>query len=109
MRYRSWLLPLLIGGIEGCLCAAFLVLTHQGAADFGWALRAARDLWYGHDPYAYPVTSDAVPYPLPAAFVAFPFALLPSEFAAGVFFGISSALLARCLLRTGEPWRLISS
>lgn len=70
-------------------------------------MRSARDLWQGRDPYAYPIAPDLVSYPLPAALFAFPFALFPDEIGAGLFFGLSSALLAWCLLHYEKPWALL--
>lgn len=107
MRYRHALLAVLIGGLAGVLCATVLLRTGSGAGDFGWSLRAARDLWYGRDPYAYPVAPDLVSYPLPAAIVALPFAFLPDALAAGLFFGLSSGLLAWCLLRSNQLWPVL--
>jgi hypothetical protein len=107
MRYRHILLSMMIGGLSGFLCMLILQLTNNSAGDFGWSLRAARDLWYGHDPYAYPIAPDLVSYPLPAAIFAFPFAILPNEAAAGLFFGLSSGLLAWCLLHFNHQWALL--
>src|SRR6187455_479707 len=104
MRYRHILLALMIGGLAGVVCTMILQLTHNGAADFGWSLRSARDLWNERDPYAYPIAPDLVSYPLPAAIFAFPFAILPNEIGAGLFFGLSTALLAWCLLHFNGHW-----
>ena len=46
-----------------------------------------------------------IPYPLPAALVALPFAPFPADLAAALFFGISSGLLALGLVRH-SPQRL---
>jgi len=87
-----------IGVASGTLCWSFLHHFQIGAADFGWAHDAARTLLSGGDPYANtPVGS--IPYPLPAALLALPFAPLRAEIAAAVFFGMSSGLLALGLTR----------
>jgi hypothetical protein len=84
-----------------------MVLHHfqRGGADFNWSHVAARALLSGQNPYANtPV--GAVPYPLPAALLALPFAPFPPDVAAGLFFGISAGLLSLGLIRQG-PERLL--
>ncbi|HWZ81810.1 MAG TPA: hypothetical protein VNW47_04260 [Terriglobales bacterium] len=78
---------------------------HLGAGDFNWAYDAAHRLLAGEDPYAY-TPRGAIPYPLPAALVAMPFALLSRELAGAMFFGASSGLLAFGLVRE-NPQRLL--
>jgi hypothetical protein len=63
---------------------------HQGAADFTWAIRAAQRLLARKNPYDTPFEQ----YPLTAALFALPLVRLRPEMAAGLFYGISSALLA---------------
>ncbi len=87
------------------LCWAFLRRHQLGAADFNWAHHAARSLLSGEDPYAN-TPAGAVPYPLPAAIVAMPFALFPAEIGGALFFGLSSALLGLGLIRQ-DPQRLL--
>jgi hypothetical protein len=81
------------------------------AKDFSYPYRAARALFAGQNPYEvmqavgeYPFNS-ALLYPLPAALVASPFALLRPEVAGAIFIGLSATLLAWALLRD-SPWRL---
>jgi hypothetical protein len=107
MRLRHWLYSALIGIGAGLLCTLIALTAHTNAGDFSTSLQMARDLWHGRDAYAYPIAPDVVSYPLPAGIVALPFAALPNEMAGGLFFGLSSGLLAWCLLRTGEAWRLM--
>jgi hypothetical protein len=83
----------------------FLNRFGLGAADFNWALRAARDLLAGVDPYA-ATPLGAIPYPLPAAFAALPFVAFSPAAAGALFFGLSSALLALGLARH-NPQRLL--
>ena len=79
----------------------------QGAGDFGWTLRSAQKLLGGGNPYEMPLPAGAIPYPLTATFFGLPFFWLPPEIAAGVFYGISSALLAFGLTRHGYSRLLI--
>lgn len=90
---------------SGALCWSFLRRWQLGGADFNWAHHAARTLLSGGDPYAN-TPAGIVPYPLPAALVALPFAPLPAEVAGAMFFGLSSGLLALGLIRQG-PQRLL--
>lgn len=80
------------------------------AGDFGWAILSARDLWNGRDPYERPFGREVVPYPIPAALLAFPVAWLPHDVAGALFFGLSSALLAAGLLKIGNSalWVFLS-
>ncbi len=96
----------LAGLLAGAACTALTTSFKIGAADFAWALRAARDLLGGRDPYAYTPGPDAIPYPLPAALVALPLSRLPDSIAAGIFIGFSVALLAWGTFRAKESWRL---
>jgi hypothetical protein len=105
LQNRNFAVAAAVGAISGTLCWVFLRHFQLGAADFNWAHRAARSLLSGGNPYANtPV--GAIPYPLPAAIVALPFAPFRPEVAGALFFGISSALLALGLIRQG-PERLL--
>jgi hypothetical protein len=96
MRLRVFI-SLTIGLATGVLCWSFLHHFHQRAADFNWAVWAAQDLLARRNPY------DRVMqlYPLPTAFYGLPFVRLPLELAGGLFFGLSSALMAFGLTREG--------
>jgi hypothetical protein len=74
-------LALAIGLISGVLCAAVQFNAGSTAGDFTWAWRAANDLLAGRDVYQQAFGDDKVPYPLPAAFAALPFAFLPPQIA----------------------------
>lgn len=102
MRLRI-LIATAIGLASGFFC--WMVLTHfqLGAADFTWAIRAAQDLLAHRNPY----TSPLQLYPLPAALFGLPFVWMRPEIAAGIFYGISSALLAFGLSREGYHRLLI--
>ena len=111
LQHRHLFLALIIGLAVGILRVQ---LAHQirpllgnGAGDFTFALRIAHDIWEGRDTYAYPAAPDSVSYPLPAGLISMPFALLEDEVASGVFMGLSSFLLAWCLLRNGKSWPLL--
>jgi hypothetical protein len=94
-----------IGVLSSLMCWAFLTRFQLGGADFNWAHRAARALLAGTDPYAN-TPSGTIPYPLPAALVALPFAHFPPAVAGALFFGMSSGLLAFGLIRQ-SPERLL--
>src|SRR5215469_10837350 len=85
-------------GISSGFCC-WVVLHHLGlgAADFQWAMRAAQHLLQHTNPYDTPLAQ----YPVTAAFFALPFVRLGGDVAAGIFFGISSALLAFGLTGAG--------
>jgi hypothetical protein len=76
---------------------------HQGAADFQWAIHLADRLLARQNPYDTPFEQ----YPLTAALFALPFLRMPPELAAGLFWGISSGLLAFGLTRHGYTRLLI--
>jgi hypothetical protein len=86
-----------IGLASGVFCWFLLAHFQQGAADFSWAIRAARYLLARKNPYDTPLEQ----YPLTAAFFGLPFVWMRPEVAAGLFYGISSALLAFGLTRHG--------
>jgi hypothetical protein len=104
---RRLLIAAAIGLVSGLLCYLYQLAFGRGAGDFGWALRLVPDLLAGRDPYAYPVTLTPMAYPLTAALVAAPFEIFPASIAAGVFFGLSSGLLAFGLTRDDQWWRLL--
>jgi hypothetical protein len=87
-----------VGVASGTFCWFLLQHLHQDAADFRWALHLAQRLLARQNPYDTPLEQ----YPLPAALFALPFLRVPPEIAAGLFYGISSALLAFGL--TGEGY-----
>ncbi len=92
-----------IGMLSGAFCWFLMMRLHQDAADFRWAIHLARRLLDGQNPYDTPLEQ----YPLIAAFFALPFLRLPPEVAAGMFWGISSFLLAFGLTRQGYSKLLI--
>lgn len=98
---------LIVSGVIGLLagfCCFFLMKKfHQGAADFGWAIHLAQRYLARENPYDTPYEQ----YPLPAGLFALPFVALRPELAAGIFWGISSALLAFGLTRHGYTRLLI--
>jgi hypothetical protein len=86
-----------IGAATGVFCWLVMRRAHQDAADFRWALHLANQLIAHKNPYDTPLEQ----YPLTAGVLAFPFLRMPPEIAAGLFYGLSSALLAFGLTRHG--------
>lgn len=111
IMFRQFFLALVIGLAAGfvrvSLAYQVAPLLGNGAGDFTFATRIARDVWNGHDPYEYPIGPDSVSYPLPAGLIALPFSIFPDEIASGIFIGVSSFILAWCLLKTGKTWSLL--
>ena len=93
----------LIGASTGLFCWFLMIRLHQDAADLRWAIHAAQRMLAGQNPYDTPLEQ----YPLTAALFALPLIRLAPEIAAGVFYGISSALLAFGLTRQGYERLLI--
>jgi hypothetical protein len=91
------LISAVIGSASGVFCWFMLRHFHQGAADFTWTIRAAQCLLAGRNPYNTPLEQ----YPLTAAFFGLPFVWMRGEVAGGLFYGVSSALLAFGLSRHG--------
>jgi hypothetical protein len=96
MRLRI-LVSTAIGLVTGIYCCFLLTHFHQGAGDFRWAIEGAQHLLARQNPYA----DSQQLYPLPAAFFGLPFVKIPLSAAGGMFYGISSALLAFGLTRRG--------
>lgn len=92
-----------IGIASGAFCWFLMKRLHQDAADFRWALHLAHRLLAGQNPYDTPFEQ----YPLTAALFALPFIRLQPELAAGLFWGVSSSLLAFGLTRHGYTRLLI--
>jgi len=92
-----------IGLASGLFCWFLMKHFHQDAADLRWAIHDAQRLLSCQNPYDTPLEQ----YPLTAAFFALPFVRLQPEVAAGLFYGISSALLAFGLTRRGYESLLI--
>lgn len=86
-----------IGMISTAFCWFLLVHLRQGAADFSWAIHAARAMLERKNPYDTPLEQ----YPLTAAIFAVPFVWMPPELAAALFYGISSGFLAFGISRFG--------
>jgi hypothetical protein len=86
-----------IGLASGTFCWLLLSHFHQGAGDFRWAIQAAGDLLAHKNPYQNPQQL----YPLTVAIFGLPFVWMKPDLAAGIFYGISSGLLALGLTRGG--------
>jgi hypothetical protein len=86
-----------IGVASAVYCWFLLAHLRLGAGDFNWAIWAAQDLLAHRNPYQRPMQL----YPIPSALFGLPFAWMPPEVAGGVFYGISSGLMAFGLSRNG--------
>jgi hypothetical protein len=96
LRWRITISALL-GTAIGAFCCFLMHRLHQGARDFTWAMYLSQKLLGHQNPYDTPYEQ----YPLTAGLIALPFVRLAPETAAGLFYGISSALLAFGLTRAG--------
>ncbi len=96
MRLRI-LVSVSVAVASGFFCWLVLHRLDQQAADFTWAMRAARAMLVRSNPYDTPLEQ----YPLTAAVFGIPFLWLRPEIAAASFYGISSGLLAFGLTRDG--------
>jgi hypothetical protein len=92
-----------IGLASGIFCWYLLKHFQQGAGDFRWAIFAARDLLARRDPYQRTLQL----YPLPAALFGLPFLWLKAEVAGGLFYGLSSAVLAFGSMKHGYRHLLV--
>jgi hypothetical protein len=102
MRTRAFV-AIAVAAASGILCRLLMARLELGAADFTSAILAARDLVAHRNPYS---TSFQL-YPLPAAFFGLPFLWVRPETAAGLFYGISSGLLAFGITRQSYHGLLI--
>jgi len=102
MRQRV-LIAVLIAVGSGTFCWFLLARLNQDAADFRWAIHAAQRIVARQNPYDTPLEQ----YPLTAAVFALPFLKFSGAVAAGLFFGISSGLLAFGLTKEGYERLLI--
>jgi len=102
MRWRI-AISAAIGLASGTFCWFLMRHFHQGAGDLRWALHLAQRLLARQNPYDTPLEQ----YPVTAAIFALPLVRLEPELAAGVFWGISSSLLAFGLTRNGYTRLLI--
>jgi hypothetical protein len=102
MRTRI-IISLAIGVASGFLCWRILAHLNLGAGDFAWALRGATYLLHGQNPYNTPLEQ----YPMTTGLMALPFIKLPGAIAGGIFYGLSSALLAFGLTRYGYTGLLV--
>jgi hypothetical protein len=86
-----------IGVASAVYCWFFLAHFSLGAGDFNWAIWAAQDLLGHRNPYQRPMQL----YPITSAIFGLPFLWMRPEIAGGAFYGISSALMAFGLSRSG--------
>jgi hypothetical protein len=94
---------ILVGVATGWFCFFLLHRLNQGAADFSWAIHLAQKLLAHQNPY----DTRLEQYPLTAALFGLPFVRVTPEVAAGIFYGLSSGLLALGLTRAGYDRLLV--
>ena len=88
------LVSVVVGLTSGFLCFFFMRRLGHGT-DFSWSVHLAERLLHRQNPYDTPLEQ----YPITAGLFALPFVKLPREIAAGIFYGISSGVLAFGLVR----------
>jgi hypothetical protein len=110
-RRRRQLIALLVGAVAAVLAQAMFVWTPY-ATDYHYWGAAGAAVLLGENPYQVigngrPINLDGpFAYPLPAALVAIPFAVLPHALGRALFVGLGFALAAYgCLVVA--PWRLV--
>jgi hypothetical protein len=108
---RRIIIAVTIGLVSAVLCYQYQVAFARGGGDVSWPLCAGRALLAGTDPYACQVrmmTGVLGPTnPLTAALAMLPLVWMADPWAAAVFFGGSSALLAYGLTSNDAWWRLL--
>ena len=95
-----------IGIASALVCWWLMMRLHIGAWDFNFSLRAADDIVHHRDMFRAEYGASRL-YPLTAGLFAVPFLKLPREIAGGLFFGLSSGILAFGLMRQGYTRLLI--
>lgn len=110
--YRRWLVAAIIGIVSCLLCSRYQISFGRGAGDISWPLCGAQAILAGSDAYLCPhLLSNGQPgpsNPLTTALAVLPFSFLPPAWAAGCFFGLSSAFLSLGLTRDRQWWRLLA-
>lgn len=116
MSFRQRLIiSCIIGVITGLVGGWYqLAFANGGAGDITMPLCMGEALWRGDDPYIVcrGFQSDGVTpntlNPVTTAIITLLLLPLPRFVAAGVFLGLSAAILAWALTRSGEAWRLLT-
>ncbi len=115
MSIRSRLLiALTIGLLSGVICGVYQQQFRRGAGDISMPLCMGSALLRHADPYVAcrGFQSDGVTpstaNPITTVLLTLPLLPLPRPVAAGVFFGIASAILSWGLTRSGQPWQLLT-
>ncbi|MEM8535456.1 MAG: hypothetical protein AAGF95_31790 [Chloroflexota bacterium] len=105
--YPPFIYAVLIGIVSGLLCGFFNPVVDGTLVDMGWSFNAARDIVAQRDPYRHEPWTLLVPYPLTAAIVVLPWAIIPGNAGLVLFFGLIAGFLAYGLIRDGHYWRLL--
>jgi hypothetical protein len=113
-KRTRFIIAIAIGLLSGMICGAYQQQFGRGAGDIAMPLCMDEALLRRADPYAAcrGFQSDGVTpstaNPITTALLTLPLLPLPRPVAAGVFFGISSAILSWGLTRSGQPWQLLT-
>ncbi|NOK63255.1 MAG: hypothetical protein GFH27_549325n37 [Chloroflexi bacterium AL-W] len=107
MLRHPFTLAVLIGIVSGCICGWFNPVIDGTLVDMGWSFNAARDIVAQRDPYRHEPWTLLVPYPLTAAIIVLPWAIVPGNAGLVLLFSLISGFLAYGLIRDGQYWRLM--
>lgn len=108
------IIAIAIGLISGLICGVYQQRFGRGAGDLAMPLCQGAALLRGADPYAAcrGFQSDGVTpntaNPITTVLITMPLLPLPAPLAAGIFFGLSSALLSWGLTRAGQTWPMLT-
>jgi len=100
---RSRILVSIVVGLTSGFLSFFFMRRLGQIVDFSWSIHLAERLLQRQNPYDTPLEQ----YPIMAGFFALPFVKLPREIAAGIFYGVSSGVLAFGLVREGHHRLLV--
>jgi len=111
---QRYLISCLIGLVAGLLGGWYQLAFERSAGDITMPLCMGEALLRREDPYVVcrGVHSDGVTpntlNPITTAIITLPLLPLPRPMAAGIFLGLSAAILSYALTRHGESWRLLT-
>ncbi len=98
---------IIVAALTGTLCALYNPDIAGKLVDMRWSFNAIRDVLAGLDPYRHEPSVNMIPYPLTAAVLVLPWALIPGSIGLALLFGAACGVLAYGVQRDGETWRLM--